>query len=90
MTESHHHTCELHDIFLRRWLVHVAYCVDLDGVSFNASVSDPKAQKQSKRYTEDALGRVELPLELSQVGEGLSKVGNESFLFSSLDNHIST
>jgi hypothetical protein len=51
-------------------------------------VSDHEAQEQSERYTEDTLGRVELPLELSQVGEGLSKVGDELVLFSSLDDHI--
>jgi hypothetical protein len=64
------------------------YSVDYHGVGFNASVSDHDAQEQFGGYTEDTLGRVELPLELSQVGEGFRKVGDELVLFRSLDDHI--
>jgi hypothetical protein len=60
-----HHSCELHDVFLVGWLGHVAYSVDLCRVGFNASMPDHEAQEQSRRYIEDTLGWVELPLELS-------------------------
>jgi hypothetical protein len=51
-------------------------------------VSNHEAQEQFGGHTENALGQVELPLELSQVGEGLRKVCDELVLFGGLDNHI--
>jgi hypothetical protein len=51
-------------------------------------VSDHEAQEQSGGYTEDTLGRIELPLELPQVGEGFGEVGDELIFLGGLDDHI--
>jgi hypothetical protein len=64
------------------------YCINLDGVSFDASVPHYEAQEQPRGVTEDALGRVELPLVGTHVGEGLGEVGDELILFSGLYDHI--
>jgi hypothetical protein len=37
------------------------YSVDLHGVGLNASVFDHEDQEQARGYTDDTLGRVELP-----------------------------
>jgi hypothetical protein len=64
------------------------YSVDFRWVGFNASVPDHEAQEQSGGDTEDALCWVELPLELSEVGEGFGEVGDELVFHCGLDDHI--
>jgi hypothetical protein len=65
MTQSRHHTGELHDVFLVGRLDHLAYSVNLRWVGLDASVPDHEAQKQSRRDTEDTFCWIEIPLELS-------------------------
>jgi hypothetical protein len=40
------------------------------------------------RYTEDAVGWVELPLESTHAVEGFLKVGDELIVVSGLDDHV--
>jgi hypothetical protein len=51
-------------------------------------VSDHEAQEQSREYTKDTLGQVELPLEHPQVGKGFGEVGDELVFLGGLDDHI--
>jgi hypothetical protein len=51
-------------------------------------VPDLEAHEQSGGDTEDTLCWVELPLELSQIGEGFGEVGDELVFFCGLDDHI--
>jgi hypothetical protein len=51
-------------------------------------VSDHEAQEQSGGDTEDILCWVELPLELSQIGEGFGEVGDELVFLCGHDDHI--
>jgi hypothetical protein len=76
---------KLHDVFLVGWLGHLAYGVDLRWVGFNALVPDHEAQEQSGGDTEDTLCWVELPLELSQIGEGFGEVGDDLVFHCGLD-----
>jgi hypothetical protein len=51
-------------------------------------VSDHEALEQPGRHTEDTFGWVELPLELSLVGEGFGEVSNELIFLYGLHDHI--
>jgi hypothetical protein len=64
------------------------YSVDLCWVGYNASVPNHEAQEQSGGDTEDALCWVELPLELSEIGEDFGEVGDELVFHYGLDDHI--
>jgi hypothetical protein len=51
-------------------------------------MADDEAEWFSRRYAEDALVRVELPLVLPQRCESLFKIGDERVGVSGLDDHI--
>jgi hypothetical protein len=62
--------------------------VDLHWIGFDASVPDHEAYEQFEGDTEDTLRWVQLPLELSQIGEGFGEVGDELVFHFGLDDHI--
>jgi hypothetical protein len=45
-------------------------------------------QQLSRRYSEGALGRVELDVYLSQVGEGFLQIFDEGVILVSLDDNV--
>jgi hypothetical protein len=51
-------------------------------------VPDHEAQEQSGGDTKDTLGWVELPLELSEVGEDFGEVDVELVFLGGLEDHI--
>jgi hypothetical protein len=51
-------------------------------------VTDDEAEQFARRYAENALIRVELPLVLPQRCESLFKIGDEHVGVSGLDDHV--
>jgi hypothetical protein len=51
-------------------------------------MTDNKTESFPLRYAEDALGWVELPLELAQAVQGLLTVGDVLVMLSGLNDHV--
>ena len=62
--------------------------MDLLRAGLNPTMTDEETKELSKRDTEDALSRVELPLLGTKVGESLLEVVNQSSWILGLDHHI--